>query len=371
MTKSSPFIQDRAIPVYPALALFLDYLPGVDDHGSRDKSKARPRKYTHGRSGKPAEVGATLRGLQREIIMTQLDHRLMNSPRDNYLVVDGDGVRWYACTYEEWRDIDLQFLPFYAIKKGFQDLIEAGYIKARPQTDFMQLADGRLDRKKLMRVTGVYNGKAFTIDYDKLEADMTASAKVQAYYARNQPRRTLLPAPVSSDQGDPTSDQGDQTSVRERRINAIRGVGSGRSEEHEGTSDQGDPTPRIRVIRESAESLNQHLDSFDSAATTTSADQEPDRRPERGELTENRQAPELSETQVIAFAKLTAHGLDIAVARDYALNREERQINAWLDFIRRANTPGSELKPVRNPGGFLRDMLSVPGNYPIDMAQAS
>lgn len=371
MTKASPFIQDRAVPVYPSLAIFLDYLPGVDDHSSRDKSKIRQREYVHGRSKKPAKVGTTLRGLQREIILTQLDHRLIDSPRDNHLVIDDAGGRWYACTYEEWQEADLQFLPFYAIKKTFQDLIEAGYIKERPQTDFMQLSDGRLDRKKLMRVTGVYKGKCFTIDYEKLEADMTASVKVQAYYARNQPRRTLLPAPNSSDQGDPMTDQGDPSSMGEQRINAIRGDGSGRSEVREGMPDQGDPTPRINVIRESAESLNQQTDSLDSAASTTSADQEADPTPGRGDLTENRQALELDDGQVILFAKLTAHGLDIEIARDYALTRKQAQIDAWLDYIRRSRQPGSELKPVKNSGGFLRDMLKNPSNYPRDSAAAS
>jgi len=364
MSKSSPFILDRAIPVFPSLALFLDYLPGIDDRNARDKKKPRQREYIHGRSKKPVQIGVTMRGIQRQQILTQLDHRLIDSPRDNHLVL-ADGVRWYACTYEEWSEADLQYLPPYAVKKAFQDLIEAGYIKARPQLDFMQLSDGRLDRKKLMRVTGVYKGLAFTIDYEKLETDMAASPKVQAYFASSQPRRTILPGPVSSDRPDPMSDQGDP----DTGIRVIPRDGSGRSDVREEQRDQGDPTPRIRVIRDQ-QSPDQQSAVSDSAAATTSADQKPDQIPGEGDLTKNRQPIVLNEVQAITYAKLVASGLDTSIAKDYTLNREPAQIDAWLDYIRRTRLPNTELKPVKNPGGFLRDMLKNPQNYPRDAAQA-
>jgi hypothetical protein len=64
------------------------------------------------------------------------------------------------------------------------------------------------------------------------------------------------------------------------------------------------------------------------------------------------------------YAKLAAHHVDSERAIELIKTRKPDQIDAWLDYIRRANTPGSGMKPVANPGGFLVKMLDHPENYP-------
>lgn len=351
MTKASPFIQDRAIPLYPGLAMFLDYLPGVD---------TAKRQRTSKKTGKTSEVTMTTRGMVRALVLTQLDHRLQDNPADRDLLVR-DGARWYARSYESWHYWDFRhFMSFPTMKRAFQQLAAAGYILRRSQTDFITPDLALPDRKAILKVMHVYNGLAWGIDYERLEEAMANNAEVQAYYAS---QREPLRDEKGSDQPDPTrpgSDQPDPTP----RISLIRQSGSGRSD----PPDQPDPTGGISLIRDQ-QSLDQTPDqrSAESSAAAEPAPP-PDQIPGGSNLTENRQPVtppvELDEEQRTGYMKLAAYYIDPDDALDIVQRCKLSQIEAWMDYIRRANEPGSKLKPVERPSGYLVAMLKNPKNYP-------
>jgi hypothetical protein len=361
MEKKSPFILDRAIPLYPSMALFLDYIPGVDDRSSRDKNKPSSHRRRNPRTGELGAVRTTLQGVVRSLVLTQLDHRLNDNPGDYSLLKLG-GTNWYARSFEKWHEWDFPCFPFPRIKKAFQDLIEAGYILARSQVDFPMEGLEIADRKALLRVMRVYTGKAFGIDYAKLETDMAADERVAAYFERFPGRTKPVAEPVTPDQDDPTDGSGrSDTPDRDDptpRIETIRQSGSGRSDR----ADQDDPTERIEPIRDQQSPDQQSLDQSLSSAAAAEAAAPPDPDSRRADLPEN--LPPMDQVQQFSYMKLLSMNVDPAIASDYARNRSPIQIEAWIDYVVRANRPGSNIKPVSNPGGFLRSMLEHPDNLP-------
>lgn len=308
----SPLVADRAVPLYPSLAIFLDHLPGVDK---------TVRKGREGRSYK---------GMMRALVLTQLHHQLVDSRGDNpRLYIDPDGRRWYARTYAEWHGWDFPYLPAAAVTRLFQDLVKAGIIISKSDVDFLTRAD-ESTRKMLLRAFRIYNRKAFSIDYDALEARMAADLDVQDYYRTMFPRRSaalgLGDEEFTSDQGDQTSDQGDPT------------VRSGRSD------------PLIRVIRQS--------DQGDQTDHDQSLDQNPDQKPESDSSSPNpllnppasetaspkggdeagdetaRPDPldERIEAYEAAYQLLKAQGIHEVVATKLAAKVPPSLIQSWLDI---------------------------------------
>jgi hypothetical protein len=347
MSKSSPFIRDRSIPLYPGLACFLDFLPGIDP----DTARRRTNKDT----GKVSQVSMTTRGIIRSLVLTQLDHRLRDNPADRDLLIR-DGVAWYARSYESWHYWDFRmFMSQPTMKRAFQDLAAAGYILTRKQTDFITPDLPLNEANAIKKIMHVYNGLAWSIDYDRLEAAMADNPEVQAYYARMESR-----AANTSDQPDQTtstSDQPDQTP----RISLIRQVGSERG----GGSDQPDPTSGISLIRHQ-QSLDQNQDQRSAEIPPPSA--APPLEPASGmgdDLTENRQAlPALVDDQIISYARLTAIGVQTRRAQELARTRTFQQITAWLDYIRQCNAPGSTATRIKSPAGYVVEMLKNPENMP-------
>ena len=253
MTRSSPFILDRAIPLYPGLASFLDYLPGVDKAARQRRSK---------KTGKVSPVTMTTRGMIRALVIVQLDHRLRDNPADRDLLVR-DGVIWYARSYASWHWWDFRmFMSQPTMTRAFQQLAAAGYIRMRKQTDFVTPDMPLTEAKVIQKVMHVYNGLAWSIDYEKLETAMAASPGIQEYYASREP----LLASEGSDQADQTragSDQPDRTPA----ISLIRQVRSGRSD----LSDQPDQTGLISLIRDQ-QSLDQTPDQNQTESSAAAAD---------------------------------------------------------------------------------------------------
>ena len=358
MSKSSPFILDRAIPLYPGLAMFLDFLPGVDP--------ATSRKRTNKKTGKTSPVSMTTRGMIRALVLTQLDHRLRDNPADRDLLIR-DGMTWYARSYASWHYWDFRmFMSFPTMKRAFQDLAAAGYIRTRKQTDLVTGEIPLAERNAVKKIMHVYNGVAWSLDYEKLEADMASHAEVQAYYADRE--RAALPE--SSDQADPTgatSDQPDPTP----RISLIRQVGSGRSD----SRDQADPTGGISLIRDQQsldQTPSQPLSEFSAAADTDSQTGAEENKRAIAEVPATPPVKEkeplyknLTTAQVGTYGHLvSAFHVDPKDAADIAQRCDPEQIKAWEDYILRANTPGSGLKEVGNPGGYLVAMLKHASNYP-------
>ena len=68
---------------------------------------------------------------------------------------------------------------------------------------------------------------------------------------------------------------------------------------------------------------------------------------------------------------ITQYQVDPKDAADIAERCEPGQIEAWRDYIRRANTSGSGLKEIGNPGGYLVAMLKHASNYPRPVKPAA
>ena len=357
MSRSSPFILDRAIPLYPGLACFLDFLPGVDPE--------KPRSRKNKKTGKISEVSMTTRGMVRALVLTQLDHRLQDNPADRDLLVRG-GARWYARSYESWHWWDFKmFMSRPTMTRAFQDLAAAGYILRRNQTDFLNPDMPLAEQNAVKKVMHVYNGLAWGIDYQALEAAMASNPQVQAYYAE----RTSIMVFGTSDQPDqtrPGSDQADQTP----RISLIA------------RSDQPDRTSLISLIARSDQPDQRSAESYqtpDQIQTESSAAAEqPESRTGAEDSNKRATAPpdepagdaaqplylQLDNDQRMTYATLVSHHVDPKDAADIVQRCQPKQIDAWLDYVRRANMPGSNLPEVRNPGGYLVKMLEHPDNYP-------
>jgi hypothetical protein len=358
MSARSPFIQDRAIPLYPGLALFLDYLPGVDDRLPRNKKAKSISRQKRNKAGEVIGVKASYRGMQRALVLTQLDHVLRDSaPTDRRLFIRGT-VTWYARSYREWHNMDFPFMPFSTMVKAFQDLIDGGYIMARSETAFVAPDAQIADRKALMRILGSYNGKAFSIDYPKLERAMTAHTGVQAYFADRFRARSEPPAPKEgSDQGDQTRDQGDQTRDQGDQTPAIRVIA---------IPDQGDQTPAIRVIAipdqgdQTRSDVNQ---SLDQTRSESSSDQAPAGLIEDSQTSDDRtEKPfKLPLGYTKSYGMLTRYGIGKKRAEQLALIASPDRIEAWMQDIDGRREAGT----LEGTGtGYLKTMLEQEGAWP-------
>lgn len=371
MKEPNQLIDDRVIPLSPVLALYLGYLPGIDDRDARDKSKPRPRRRETG-------ITSSQRGINRALVLTQVNHRLKDSaPTDRRLFARED-TRWYARTYREWHTWDFPFMAYATMVKTFQDLVDAGYLLARLETEFVKPDDLIVDRRALLRVMGVYNGKCFSIDSEKLAQDMAGDDRVRAYYAVMFPNRTTPEDdPATSDQPDQTplnsgltSDQDDQT-VRsgrsdppdqvDQRVRSGRSGGSDhpdqRSSESESAGDQS------LAESSAAEAAPPPTDSRTGAEENKKANPEPP-TPAPAESIQPLYL-QLSDQQKTAYMRLAAYHVDEREAIEFVQTCALDQITAWCDYVKRANAPDSKLTNVRNPGGYIRDMLRKgPRNYP-------
>lgn len=347
--------------MFPGLAGFLDFLPGVDSETSRK----RQDKDT----GKISPVTMTTRGMIRALVLTQLDHRLFDNPADRDLLVR-DGVHWYARSYESWHWWDFRmFMSRPTMTRAFQDLAAAGYVMRRKQTDFVTSDMPLAEQNAVKKVMHVYNGLAWAIDYQKLEADMASNATTQAYFLTVGPKHVLSLSGKSSDQADQTdagSDQPDQTP----RISLIR------------QCDQPDQTSAISLIRLSDQADQRSAESIqtpDQIQTEPSAAaDEPDSRTGAEENKRTTVQPpaapagftpdplymRLDNAQRITYSKLTTLHVDPAKAADIVQRCDPNQIEAWFEYIHRANAPGSGLVEVKNPGGFLIKVLAHPDSWP-------
>jgi hypothetical protein len=360
MVKENQLTDDRVIPLSPALALFLGYLPGVDDRNQREK-KASTHRRDKG-------IMTSQRGVNRALVLTQLNHRLKDSAPTDRRLFSSEEARWYARSYREWHTWDFCFMTYATMVRTFQDLMAAGYVVARREVEFTQADERITDRRSLMRVMGVYNGKCFSIDYPKLEQAMLADERVQAYYRLMFPARTAPEDDEATsdrpdhtrDRGDHTRDRGDHTRDRGDHTPEIGAI-TGR--------DRGDHTPEIGAITPprsgrseiiSSKSAVHQQDQAGPSSSSGPPGPEPDSRKGDDPEPESSPAPGLGYTK--AYALLTRYGIEHTKADELAKTSTPDCVEAWIDYIW---LPNAERKrTIENKVGYLIKMLTQVGAWP-------